>query len=92
MPNQTLRYAPGGLADAVASEAPGAGTAKSSGEGSRVWVLRDGQPVPLSVVPGLDDETYTDVVKGDLHPGDPIIVAEERSPTGSQSGLAQPRL
>lgn len=81
-PNQALRYAPNGLA---AEPAP-IGSA-----GARLWVLRDGQPVSLPVVVGLDDENFTEIVKGDLRPGDQVIVAEERGSSGSQSGLASPR-
>ena len=29
------------------------------------------------VVPGLDDDSYTEILKGDLHPGDEIIIGEE---------------
>ena len=44
-----------------------------------LWVLRDGQPVALSVVLGLDDENFTEIVSGDIQPGDQVIVAEETS-------------
>jgi HlyD family secretion protein len=66
VPDQALRYTPGGLA------APAAG-----GEAT-LWVLRDGQPVRLSVGVGLDDENFTEIVKGDLHAGDQVIVGEQR--------------
>jgi hypothetical protein len=29
------------------------------------------------IVPGLDDDNYTEIVKGDLRPGDEIIIGEE---------------
>jgi len=78
VPNQALRYAPGGLAG-------------SAGDGSHVWVLRDGRPVSLPVVPGLDDENFTEIVKGDLRSGDEVIVGEEHNSGGGQTGLPRPR-
>ena len=88
VPNQALRYAPGGLASA---EAPAAGIAANNGEASRVWVLRDGRPVSLAVKPGLDDENFTEIIDGDLRPGDQVIVAEERDAAGGRSGTPPPR-
>ena len=82
VPNQALRYVPGGLATAAAAASEPA--ALASGEG-RLWVLRDGRPSPLAVVPGLDDDTFTEITKGDLRPGDQVIIAEERGSKGDQS-------
>ena len=95
VPNQALRYAPGGvvgagIADAVASSAavPPAGPGKAG----RLWVLRDGKPVPLAVVVGLDDENYTEIVKGDLKPGDQVIVSAAGASAGGLAAVPQPRL
>jgi HlyD family secretion protein len=88
VPNQALRYVPGGIAN---PQAAGAGAVQGAEE-ARLWVLRDGEPVPLSVVPGLDDENFTEIVKGDLRPGDQVIIAEDRGATGGRSGLPPPRL
>jgi HlyD family secretion protein len=79
VPSQALRYTPGGLS-APASRAP-------SGAETRLWVLRDGQPVQISVVTGLDDETFTEILNGDLQPGDQVVVGEQR---GSSGGKAVP--
>jgi HlyD family secretion protein len=57
---------------------------------ARVWVLRDEQPVRVAVTAGLDDDTYTEVVKGELNPGDQVIIAEQRSNTDNKA--AAPRL
>jgi hypothetical protein len=54
-------------------------------------VLRNGQPVEVPVVLGLDDGNLTEIVKGDFQPGDRIITAETRGQTGNPSGLAPPR-
>jgi HlyD family secretion protein len=83
VPDQALRYVPGGLS-AAGPGAPASGQA-------RVWVLRDGRTVAIPVVLGLDDGTFTEIVKGDLQPGDQVITAESRGQTGP-SGLPAPRL
>ena len=87
VPNQALRYVPGGL---PAAAAPGAGTPTS--RQPQVWVLRDGQPVAVTVVPGLSDDNFTEIVKGDLNPADQVITAESRGQAGGQSNLPPPRL
>lgn len=69
-----LRYIPGGLssANSQAGATPG------------VWVLRDGRPVRVAVATGLDDDTYSEILKGDLREGDRVIVSE-RTGTASTS-------
>lgn len=79
VPDQALRYTPGG---------PGASTAATT---ARVFVLRSGRPVALPVTTGLDDGTFSEIIKGDLHPGDAVITAEQSGSTGS-AALPQPRL
>ena len=65
VPNQALRYVAKGLAGAV-----------KSGQ-AQIWVLRDGKPVPIPVVTGLDDDNFTEIVSGDVKPGDLVITAEQ---------------
>ena len=71
VPNQALRYVPGGLSTV---ETRGAATATS--KQPQLWVLRDGRPVAVTVVPGLSDDNFTEIAGGDLHPGDQVIIAE----------------
>jgi HlyD family secretion protein len=80
VPNQALRYTPGGIA----------GGASSGPAEARLWVLRDGQPAAVTVAVGLDDETFTEIVKGDLQQGDQVVVGEQRDAGGSTVPL--PRL
>ncbi len=47
---------------------------EESGPNRTVWVLRDGVPVAVSVVVGVTDGRRTQIVKGDLAPGSPVIV------------------
>jgi HlyD family secretion protein len=77
VPNQALRYVPKGLS--------GAG---QSGQ-AQVWVLRDGNPVAIPVVAGLDDDNFTEIVSGDVKPGDLVITAEQLA---TASKTVAPRL
>lgn len=79
VPNQALRYVP-------------TGTALGDTKQTRVWVLRDGSPVPVQVAVGLDDDEFTEIAQGDLKVGDRVIVAEQRNSTKARSSVPSPRL
>lgn len=64
VPNQALRYAPSGLA------------AAAQPDHAQIWVLRDGEPVSVPVVAGLDDDSFTEILSGDVKPGDLVVTAE----------------
>ncbi len=53
-------------------------------------MLRDGKPVRVVVTTGLADDTYTEIVKGEINPDDQVIIAEQRSSTDNKT--AAPRL
>ena len=61
-------------------------------KGGRLWAPRDGKPVLLAVIVGLDDDNFTEIVKRDLKPGDQVIVFGTSASAGSLSAGAQPRL
>ncbi len=86
VPNQALRYVPGGLATIEARSGPPA-----AGAQPHVFVLRDGRPVAVPVVAGLSDDNFTEIVKGDLNPGDRVITAESGGEAGSQAGAPPSR-
>jgi len=79
VPNQALRYTPGGLAGG------------RSRDQARVWVRRGQEPVPVSVVTGLQDDSFTEIVGGELKAGDEVIVAE-RLAGNSRSSVPRLRL
>ena len=109
VPDQALRYTPTASAE-VASVAPAAkpaataGASKSrAGRPAQVWVLRqaqDGQrsqPQRVTIVTGLDDDAFAEVLSGDLHEGDQVIVSERspgtaRGDAGAQGGPRLPRM
>ncbi len=57
----------------------------------QVWVLADGKPVRVAVTLGLDDDTYTEIVGGELKPGDQVILSEQAGGSG-KSAVPLPRL
>jgi HlyD family secretion protein len=75
VPNQALRYRPSNVR---AAQLP-----KLAAGQARVWVLRDDQPIAVSVVTGLDDDSFTEIVGGDLKPGDQVITGEQTGGTAS---------
>jgi HlyD family secretion protein len=91
VPNQALRYRPSGRTGAADRQTDGGATGTAGSESGRaqLWVLRDGQPVPVSVVVGLDDDTFTEIVQGDVKPGDQVITGEQLT---AGDRLVMPRL
>ncbi len=88
VPSQALRYSPEGLAGARGPRGQRGVTAKPTANGTRsgrVYVLRDGKPVAVRVTAGLDDDSFTEIVKGDLKPGEQVIIAEQRNGSSSNS-------
>lgn len=79
VPNRALRYVP-------------TGTVLGETRLARVWVLRDGSPVPVQVTVGLDDDEFTEIVQGDLKVSDSVIVAEQRNSAKARSSVPPPRL
>jgi len=82
LPNAALRFKPPPSLfegpDAIASAPPAAPP-----EGRRtVWVLRQGKPVPVDVKAGLTDGVTTELVEGDLAPGDKIVTDVNQSAGG----------
>lgn len=88
VPSQALRYVPVG-AGATRRSA----TSASPGQApqARVWVLRDGKPTRVAVTAGLDDDSFTEIVKGELKAGDLVIVAEQRD-AAAKAAVPRPRL
>ena len=99
IPNAALRFRPvsaksesgkGGSPQKVG------GQAKSSegdqGKPGKVWVLSPaGEPTPLSIVLGITDGTFSEVMSGDLREGGEVIVEETSGKKASaQSSASSP--
>lgn len=63
VPNAALHYMPSG-ARKVTSE-------------PQVWILRNKSLTSIPVVVGLDDNSFTQIVSGDVNPGEQVITAEQ---------------
>ena len=106
VPNAALRFhppSPPGASGAAAPSASGSGrphnhhgppSADEAPEARTVYVLRGGEPQPVSVHTGLTDGTQTEVLDGDLKEGDSVVVdatGPEASPAPTVTGSAQMR-
>jgi len=75
VPDQALRYSPAGR-----TAPSGSSDARAPLDGRpQVWILREGRPAAVPVQLGLQDGAFTEIVKGDLKPGDDLIVSESGS-------------
>lgn len=82
VPNTALRFVPpetakapsGGIVAKLLPRPPAGSGNGAATTGKRVWVLRDGQPVAVPVVPGLSDGQRTEVTGGDLRAGATVVV------------------
>ena len=85
-PNGALRFSPsttaatpkrsGGVLSALMPRPPhpaAKATGRSNGA-KRVWVLRDGQPVPIDVTTGATNGRMTEIVGGSLEAGMQVII------------------
>ena len=52
------------------------------GDKKRLWKLVDGKPRPVLIKPGLTDGSSTQMVEGDLQPGDQLVTEIIGAPTG----------
>lgn len=82
--NAALRFTPpaasaspsGGIVSRLVPRPPPQNSQRQttkSGE-SQVWILKQDQPVPVSVKTGASNGSQTEIVAGDLKPGAPVIV------------------
>lgn len=87
VPTAALRFIPPSSADI--RDKPG-----DLAESSYVWIpYPDGQIGAVAVTPGVSDDTYTEIIEGDIKEGQKIIVEaiSGRKSEGSSSYLPQPK-
>ncbi|WP_242343788.1 efflux RND transporter periplasmic adaptor subunit [Anaeromyxobacter terrae] len=79
---------PGGAAGQGAIGSRGAGPGRGGGRGAdrSVWVVRDGRPVQVPVVLGVSDGSLTELVKGEVQPGDELVTDAQATRSGSAPG------
>ena len=93
IPDQALRFAPSGAEEAhtpgsshSSTSAGGAAAARSAGaQHARAWVLSNGKPTAIALTTGLDDDTNTELIAGDLAVGSQVIIGEQVSHSTSST-------
>ena len=90
VPNAALKFrptTPAGGGDQSGAPRPAATSGRSDRSFSRVFVLRNGQVVPVRVQTGVTDGAMTAIVGGDLREGDQVITAmSEPGSSSTQAG------
>lgn len=82
VPNQALRFAPGGLSQR-------SGQPARTGA-NRVWLLRDGTPAEVEIRPGLADDSHVEIAAGPIRAGERVIIAQRSSSARKRGGAATP--
>lgn len=91
VPNSALRFAPTtvaaspakpGMLSSLAPRMPGgnrrpAAASASTATARQVWVLHDGAPLSVSVMPGISDGRMTEITGGDLQAGMQVITGQK---------------
>jgi HlyD family secretion protein len=76
VPDAALRFDPNGSGGTLPTDG------KASPDQRHVWVLRDGKPVQVAVMVGLNDGTRTEIKTGALSTEDRVIIDENESDDG----------
>jgi HlyD family secretion protein len=82
LPNAALRYHP--------DKVPALPSRTEKANAAQVWVLKNGKEVPVGVILGLSDGSFTEVAAGNLLPGDEVITEKSRNDGSSQTGGRPP--
>jgi HlyD family secretion protein len=67
-----IRISNAALRFRLADRSTGSGPAEK--KGPAVWILENNKPRRVSIIPGVSDGTYTEIISGDLKEGQQIIV------------------
>ncbi len=88
VPLQALRFSPEGAGQHQHAH----GSKTKSNRNAHVWVSEGGKLRKVDVVRGLDDGDYVEIVSGDLHPGDQVVIDEARTASaGASNSFTGPR-
>ena len=71
----------------AASGASGPMQQRDLGDKKRVFKLVDGRPRPVLIKPGLTDGSSTEMLEGDLQPGDQLVTEILGAPTGPSRNM-----
>lgn len=96
VPNAALRYKPSdGVIRKPASGHPdgipkGSAAPKQDVFSGKVYVLKQGELVPVNISIGITDSRNTEIIGGDLKAGDQLVVGEVQTANGSPAGAGSP--
>jgi HlyD family secretion protein len=94
VPSAALRFRPAGAGKVTKTQASGARTKTSPRPaGQQVYILKEGKPVRVPLKTGASDDSYVEVVSGNLSQGEEVIVEEvsAKKKTGNASPHMGPR-
>jgi HlyD family secretion protein len=90
--NVALRFRPA-EAETPAAAPPATTRARQSGGSGKVWVLgQNGRPAAVPVTLGITDGVSTEVISGELHVGDRVLVGLESDTVAAPPAAATPRM
>jgi HlyD family secretion protein len=98
IPNNALSFRPSAaVLEAIKQDPPilestesGRRRVDSIGRSAYVWRYDDRQFVPVKVVVGLSDDHWTELLSGDIHPGDLLVTSASTPATASGSSPLNP--
>jgi HlyD family secretion protein len=67
------------------------GSTRPASDRRTVWVLRNGKPAPVRIKTGVSDGSLTEVVEGDLKPGDLVLTGVTEGAGGAATAAAGQR-
>jgi HlyD family secretion protein len=88
VPNVALRFSP--ITDSALRNGTAPAIARRTGDVHQLWLLREGKPVSVPVSVRMTDGQWTEVTKGDIVPGTPLITAIADARTTSASDASAP--
>ena len=86
LPNAALRFSP------EKTPVQEVSTKSEKEKVPQVWILKNGKLVPVSVTLGLNEGSYTEMLSGDLSPGDEVVIEKIRKNGSSQGESRPPRM
>ncbi|MBX9895179.1 MAG: efflux RND transporter periplasmic adaptor subunit [Nitrosomonas sp.] len=79
VPNAALRFQP------KDNQLSDSGKASLKTASSKLYILKENKPSLINVVTGISDGNHTEIISGEINPGDPIIISEAVDKKESES-------
>jgi HlyD family secretion protein len=93
IPVAALRFMPVSAGEETGRQSSAGHRKTAERPGQKVFVLRDGKPVPVQVRTGTSDDSYVELVSGDLIRGQEVIVEQilPKKKASTAGGMMGPR-